>query len=285
MSEDEPQGEHPEFGSLELVKIVDVVLQIQAQHLEVLWKLDLNERTSMLRPLIEGVRSNCLALSYLAKGGFLNESYMVARAFVERVINACYLLVCDEDELEAYLQYSHQKGFRTLSRQVSAGDSTIGLKYEHVDKVEKSPELQAALDRFTSKRGREITRWTTKNPVDRLEIVADRTNLDITGLLLAWLSIWEKASEALHGTLYGCVFHLGFYEPGSDFDDAESFHRHMRGSFTSLLMLIGGAIPALLYVVGELNPDARELARLSEQDNQEFVKDIAPSLGLDDEVL
>jgi len=85
----------------------------------------------------------------------LNECYILARSFLERLINYTYLLSCDEEEYSRYLAYTKQKAYRVLDRSFTAGDSKVELTWSGSIDLEKEPELKKAVDMFTSETGKE----------------------------------------------------------------------------------------------------------------------------------
>lgn len=134
-------------------------------------------RISSLYPLLCSMRSTGLSISILSTYGCLNECFMLARAFLERLINYIYLLICHEDEYQRYLTHTKQKGFRALGRSVQAGDMRAELKWSGSVDLSKEPELKEAIDLFTSKTGREITRWTSATLSERLATIGEKGQL------------------------------------------------------------------------------------------------------------
>jgi hypothetical protein len=190
------------------------------------------------------------SISYLAEGMraencFINECYMLARSLIERIINYLYLLYCEEEEYKSYLQYTKQKGFRVLNRSFTVGDSEVALKTSESINLEGYPEIAEAVERFTSKKGKTITRWTKSSISDMLETIKTKGNIDIRYLMLAVLDIYDDASEALHGTIYGATFHIGHYYgklPKSKEELKESINRQL----SSLFLMLSTSIHTLI---------------------------------------
>lgn len=173
---------------------------------------DQNQRLKHLFFLFYSIVENALAIDKLERYGLINECFIIARSILERTINFCYLLICEDEEFENYLKYSMQKEIRKLDRKIGAQDKFVSLKYEGDIKIPKN--YQEALEKFTSIRGKEITHWTKKNICER-SIYIEKQFKEKPFFLLAVLSIYEDASDALHGTLYGSLFHSGIYDIGS----------------------------------------------------------------------
>ena len=69
--------------------------------------------------------------------------------------------------------------------------------------------------------------------------------------MLSTLGIYDDASEALHGTLYGSAFHFGFFEgkiPAKVEDLAETY----RSKLLFLLFALGTSIASLFDVVSNV---------------------------------
>lgn len=63
--------------------------------------------------------------------------------------------------------------------------------------------------------------------------------------------IYGDASEALHGTLYGALFHLGTFSPGSIPSDQESLDQHRNNTLSFLYFMGSAAIGVLLFCLKE----------------------------------
>jgi len=213
------------------------------------------DRISSLYPLLFGIHSTGLSISILARHGCLNECFMLARAFLERLINYIYLLFCDEDEHLRYLAHTKQKGFRILNRSIKAGDLIAELKWSCSIDLEKERELKKAIDLFTGKKGREITRWTSVTLPGMLTVIDEKGGLkrtEIGPLLLALLGIYQDASEALHGTLYGSIFHIGAFTkklPSSRSEIAKTYNEQFSMLFFALGVCIGSLIKAIHQIL------------------------------------
>lgn len=220
-------------------------------------------RISSLYPLLFSIRSTGLSIDLLARHGYLNECFILARAFLERLISYIYLLFCDEDEHSKYLAHTKQKGFRKLHRFVKAGNLRAEIKWSGSVDLSKERELKKAIDLFTSKTGREITKWTSTTLSDRLAIIAEKSGLQISPLMFALLAIYEDASEALHGTLYGSIFHIGvFYKgtPKTKNELAKTYNEQFSMLFFILGICIDSIVDAIHYVlpIDELRKRSKE---------------------------
>ena len=200
---------------------------------------------------------------------FYNEAIVLARAFVERVINFCYLLVCDESEYQNFLKYSLQKGYRKLDRHIAVGNKIVGIKYTAGIEPDTVPGLSDALKDFTSGHGREITHWTKASISERLSVISQRTSINVEGFMVNMLSICEDASEALHGTLYGVSFHTGAHQPGFDHSDIKVAETNNYRNWTLLHWGLGLMLDEVLQFLAG-SSDIAELASKSASNAKTF---------------
>jgi len=215
------------------------------------------------------------AINSLALNNFLSESYMLARALLEKLINYMYVLVCEEDEYQKYLNYTKQKGYRILNRSLTVGDQKAELKWSGAVNLDDNPELREAVNQFTSAKGKTITRWTSLSPQKRLAIIRDKGKIKIEGLMLSTLGIYDDASEALHGTLYGSAFHFGFFE-GKTLRKVEDLAEIYRSKLLFLFFALGTSIASLFEVVSYVYPieKSKDIAEQSQTHLRELQKSI-----------
>jgi hypothetical protein len=219
-------------------------------------------RVSRLHALFVAIIEDAISIRLLGDASRLNQAYIISRALLERLTNFCFLQLCQDTEFEDYLDYTLNKVGRRMDRSVEASGqikARISLKD---GTVLLAPEIAAAVAKFTSERGREKTRWTTVSLPDRAAVV--EAKLGGTGLFISLLTIYADASEALHGTIYGSVFHLGAYDVGAVPHDQESLDRHRYSTLACLYLMTGGAMDTLLALLFALDePSVSEAAPAS----------------------
>lgn len=209
-------------------------------------------RVTRLHPLVICMLEDAISIRLLGNDSRTNQTYVIARALVERCTNYCYLLLCDDREFTDYIDYSLNKAGRRIDRSIEVDGEVkvrVGLKD---GTVELPPQVQQAIAKFTSERGREKTRWTNVSLPERAAAVEVRVRA--SGLFMALLTIYADASEALHGTLYGALFHLGVYDYGAVPHDQESLDQHRYTTLSCLYLMSGGLLDTLfrvLITVGE----------------------------------
>lgn len=213
------------------------------------WEKIDNPRIVSLYHLLMSIYITGNAINLLAINNFLGESYMLARSLLEKLINYMYLLVCEEKEYKRYLAYTKQKSYRVLNRSFIVGDQKAELKWTGSINLDDYPELKEAVNEFTNSKGKAIKSkmWSSLSLADRLAIIRDQSKIKIEGIMLSTLGIYDDASEALHGSLYGVTFNYGFFEkiPSSAQELAEVY----RNKLLFLFFALGTCIGTLFEVI------------------------------------
>lgn len=253
------------FGSEEITNEFRGFLLSQCKIAYKIFKeVKLDERSSQIIVLLGSACQTASAISELSKTPemFLAECIVLARGFLEKIINYCYLLVCDREEYDRFLKHTIQKSVRKLDREISLDGHTFYVKWTGKISLGSYPELKEALDEFTSESGKEKTHWTKVSLLDRIKIICENSRLQPASFLLQTLTIYEDASEALHGTLYGCSFHTGAYEPNLDKKDSKEVKQNIQKNTTLLLWQLGMALHQVVLLLAEKN-DIKSLLEVS----------------------
>lgn len=242
-----------EFGTNETTRLFFNFFNNQIALLENLYQYQFTEleyldktRLGTLYPLLFSIHHTGISISLLSRHLHLKECYILARSFLESLVTYTYILSCDEEEYSRYLAYTKQKAYRVLDRSFTVGDSKVGLKWTGSVELEKEPELKKALELFTSEKGKAKTRWTSHSLSEMLESIASRGGLEIGYLMFAILGIYDDASEALHGTLYGSIFHIGTFV-GKTLASKDELKKTWNERFSALFLMLGSCIHTLIY--------------------------------------
>lgn len=202
-------------------------------------------RLGELYPLLFSIWHTGTSISLLAMHLHVSECYILARALLEKIINYTYLLSCDEQEYLLYVEYTKQKAYRVLDRSFTSGETKVHLRWSGSINLEEYPELKKTVDQFTSARGKPKTRWTSKNLSAMVESISNKGGLEIGYLMFAILWIYDDASEALHGTLYGSTFHVGTFQ-GKLPSSKEELKRTWNEQFSALFLTLGTCVHTLI---------------------------------------
>jgi hypothetical protein len=238
-------------------------------------KSALSSRGLGLAHLLAGLAGTAGAiLKVAAHPAWVDESYMLGRAFLERCINAAYVAVCEEDAYGAFVEHALARRYRDEDHSVTLSGRTITIK-----RIRPSgpvpTEVDAALARFTSRRGRSLD-WTQLSLEQRASVVADAVPKVRDILALAILGIYGKASEALHGTLFG----LTMFPPPGRVEEAQADRQdpfdwsERTESLVAMLIALSRTSEALLCVLSALgqHDDLTRLASEAEDDVIAFFK-------------
>jgi hypothetical protein len=91
-----------------------------------------SKRLNKIYPLLDSIRTCGHSADLLIKQGLITEDFILSRAFLERLVNACYLLVCDTKDFDDYIEFSMQKVQRSLDTRRGAFEA-IGKEVPAMD--------------------------------------------------------------------------------------------------------------------------------------------------------
>jgi hypothetical protein len=180
---------------------------------------------------------------------FSSESVMLGRAFIEKITNFCYANICDEKEYRKFLlhpvyKHYHNVGFPKMEDNlaympdnIEAVKENIAALKEKQEKLKIIPIVQEALTLFSEEKAN--LNWTKKSLNERIEAIEKWGKLLDVFFTLNKLRYYSDASETLHGSLYGCTYGLGIFEPGffNQFNEEELQKRSYKDSSAMLLHL------------------------------------------------
>src|SRR6185369_6147554 len=95
------------------LRAYDSYFQKQLNLIDQLSKLILSSKDgkhlkNSVYPMFNSLFSAGHAIIFLTRSGLMTESYIIARTFLERTVNICYLIVSNHEELNDYIEYSMQ---------------------------------------------------------------------------------------------------------------------------------------------------------------------------------
>jgi uncharacterized protein DUF5677 len=183
----------------------------QISLLEDFWNYKLSverlARLDELSPLIFSINKTGKAISILVDAGLAGETFIIARSFLEKSVDLCYLIMCGQEEVTDYIDYCFQKSYRSYCSKQKAS-KIFGSK---IDIPKPTPRIQEIINKFSSAKGREITRWSKKSFRDRMLYVKLNVPAFSDDKFAIYEYIYEDASEATHGTSYGNLFFTGIF--------------------------------------------------------------------------
>ncbi|MDP3769971.1 MAG: DUF5677 domain-containing protein [bacterium] len=183
---------------------------------------------------------------------YLAEMTMLARSFIEKVTNYCYLLLCDEEEYKNYVTHPYYRMFHNLDRTKVAGKTKIGLRFQGKDRIKDLPQVVEALSRFSDTNPKR--NWSDKTIDQKISLIHEKSGIKIEFFLMNTLTIYSNASEALHGSLYGSAFHLGTFEPGGYPTNLEWVYKKVSKESALLFAQMSSMIVETLKLIHTLHP-------------------------------
>lgn len=214
-------------------------------------------RVSNLYAIYSAIIEDAISIRLLCENGRTNQAYIISRALIERVTNFCFLQLCTDATFSDYLDYSLNKAGRSLDQSIEANGEVKARLALNGGDFDLPHEIRAAIAKFTSERGREKTRWTNVSLPERAAVI--EAKLGSTGLFMSLLAIYANASEALHGTIYGAVFHLGAYEAKPPHDQV-SLDCHFHQTLSTLYLMAGASIDTLFGLLASLGNESFDAA-------------------------
>ena len=183
---------------------------------------------------------------------FSGASVMLARSFMETVINFCYASICDEKEYRAFILHPIYKYYHNVGHHIMDEINDYNTYQEHVDalikkqeKLKTVPIIQEALAMFSETKPN-LT-WTKKSMNERIKALEKWGKFLDPFFYLAKLQYYSDASEALHGSLYGCTYDLGI----SDFDytNKEKINKKLYKDNACMILYLGMLIHESLTLI------------------------------------
>ena len=156
-----------------------------------------------------------------------------------------------------------------MNRSFTVGEMNVTLRLSEDIDLKNFSDIEEALKQFTSRKGKPITRWTNNSISKMLETIKNNGSIDISYLMFAVLGIYDDASEALHGTIYGTTFHIGHYF-GKIPQSKNELKENINGRFSTLFLMLSTSIHTLILGFNK-NANIEEILKESKQ-NIESIK-------------
>ena len=214
--------------------------------------------------LVYSVIDTSESLLLLARAEKTRDCFILSRTVFETVVNACFICAEGETAAERAQQHAEQKAYRDLTRELDINGRVLQIEWQGKIDLAQNPSLQAALDQFTGKKGREITSWTTETTVQQVEAI-DAHYGEIVSLKLqfALFNLYRHSSEIAHGTLFGALFSFGLTSVSGAPSSPEELSNHKRQSLFMVLLMLNFSLAALLEVLAKEIPSLANLADAS----------------------
>jgi hypothetical protein len=203
-----------------------------------------DDRLAKTSTLLMSSSNTGAALLILAEqtDSFTSETVMLARSFMEKLTNFCYASICDEQEYRAFILHPIYKQYHNARTPILGDDPTLWKEnYEVINQkqegLKKIAIVKEALSIFSETNGNKP--WTKKTMIQRIDAIEKWGKLFDSFFVISKYEYYADASEALHGSLYGCTLNIGSFEPGFNPLDKEALEKRNLKNTTSMLLHLG----------------------------------------------
>ena len=183
---------------------------------------------------------------------FTSESVMLARAFIEKITNFCYVGICDENEYRAFIlhpiyKHYHNSGSPKMEDDLESIAENALARKEKQKQLKTIPIVQEALEMFSETKP--YLNWTKKNMNQRIGAIKNWGKLLDVFFTINKLQYYSDASEALHGSLYGCTYGVGVFDPDFDHTEKDELDKKLYKDNTCVLLHLGMLIHKSLTLI------------------------------------
>ncbi len=173
---------------------------------------------------------------------FSSEIVMLARSFLEKLTNFCYANICDEKEYRAFILHPIYKQYHNAGSPAMGDDPKLWKEsYQAAKKkqedLKKIDIVQEALTIFSETKN--SMNWTKKKMWERIDAIQKWGKILDPFFTISKYEYYADASEALHGSLYGCMLNIGAFEPGFDPLNHEALEKRNLKETTCILLHLG----------------------------------------------
>src|ERR1035437_3919005 len=178
------------FGSMQFVSRMASLFRSQSELLDQLLEKPLTDAILHVAPLLAAIRDNCNAIILLERADLLNELALVQRIFLQRIINCCYLLNAEQDEIARFFS----NPIASAKGQLRAEDDDALLDFANKFELNENASTLSA------------------NLRQQIDVIAQKTGAPKDLFLVALASIFPRSSEILAGSLAGVAFQFGLFD-------------------------------------------------------------------------
>lgn len=269
-----------DFGELNLHQQYFIAqLQLLSELIDLIITSDIPNRLKSLGQLLVSLVPNGKAIITLVGGAFIPEAHIIARSFLEKSVNYCYLNICDQCEYDNYLDWTEQKIIRALY--------TKQKTFKNVGQDVPLPDINSLtikggekVKKFSGKKGGEKFTWTNISLYHRIKFLENVIGEKSLGMYLATMNlIYEDASENIHGTLYGATYHkIMFYRANISEEDKI---KTQLSTMCDLYLFLGYLIHGIFQITAIKIPSDHIVEKSRENLNKAFVarKSLKDSTG------
>jgi hypothetical protein len=213
---------------------------------------------------------------------FTRESAMLARAFMETITNFCYVGVCDENEYRAFIlhpiyKHYHNVGLPKMEDDLDFIAENAAERTKKQEQLKKIAIVREALAMFSETKSN--LNWTKKKLHERIAIIEERGKLLDVFFTINKIQYYSDASEALHGSLYGCTYNIGVFDPTFDRNKEDELDKKLYKDSTCILLHLGMLIHECFTLISYSN-DIKEIWEHSYQNRGHALNLLFHVLGI-----
>lgn len=173
---------------------------------------------------------------------FTREAAMLARAFMETITNFCYVGVCDDKEYRAFILHPIYKQYHNIGAYKIEDDlvlqaEQLTARKDKQDKFKEIPIVQEALHMFSETKPN--LNWTKTNLYQKIQVLAKWGKFLDVFFTINKIQYYSDASEALHGSLYGCTYNLDVFDPEFDQNNEDELEKKLYKDSACILLHLG----------------------------------------------
>nr|WP_322625333.1 DUF5677 domain-containing protein [uncultured Flavobacterium sp.] len=189
------------------------------------------------------------------------QSAMLARALMETITNFCYASICDEKEYRAFILHPAYKYYHSITAPKIDDDwerisETYAARKQKQEELKEIPVMKEALELFSEDKPN--MNWTKKTLSQRIDVITKHGKLMDFLFVINKNQYYSDASEALHGSLYGCTYQTGVFNPEFDHTEKGVIKKKLYKDNTAMLLHLGMLIHESLTLIHYSN-DIKEL--------------------------
>ena len=225
-------GEASQFFASELMMMKEVIPSIT------------NDRLGKAATLLIAAGQTGGALLQLANqtDSFTSGAMMLSRSFMERVTNFCYVSICDEKEYRAFVLHPVYKNYHNIAMPTLEEDLDFMVENEAIrkaiqEKLKQSAVVQEALAIFSETKSH--LPWTKKSMSQRIQVLEEWGKFMDVFFTINQIQYYSDASEALHGSLYGCIYSFGMFEKDFDPTKGDEIDKRLYKESACVLLHLG----------------------------------------------
>lgn len=182
---------------------------------------------------------------------FYSEMVMLGRSFIEKIINFCYAILCDDKEYQKFLLHPLYRAYHRMDKRIKFSERTLSMPQTGEKEFKKLPRVAKALNLFSETNPR--MSWSNKTVDQKVEFIKIKSGINMGMFLLNVLLIYSDASEALHGTFFGASFHTGVFDSGVNHKDKNEVNRNLFRSLAQLYAQFGSNIHDVIKILSKDN--------------------------------